>query len=391
MSEYPSSADTVASNDDLLTEILIRVPVKSLLRFKSVSKHWLSLIATPHFARCRNPDPCSVSGLFLYSSGRRLNSGLNFIPLQNDGNPTDGNFTTFPSGMKILSSCHGLLCCTSFSRGNHQFHILNPTTKQFTSLPQPRGEVKGLSLCFDPCRSPYYKVVCVLGTVSVLSREPYQSEWRYQIEIYSSETGTWRPSGEPFIGDLNTQFLGGVYWHGAIHWFNTWGDSLYFDIEDERLGILPMPTIPQGEGNWRPFRYYGESRGHLHLVEIYGARAQFCVYEMEADYSGWFVKYNVDLHEVGIAFPEMMQRLSWDPMYYSFAILAIVREEEDDERSFLVLHVPGKIVRYNLVNKSFEKIGDVDPEHCDSSGMIEDALRYFWFHAFQYIETVSRI
>lgn len=293
--------------------------------------------------------------------------------------------------MKILSSCHGLLCCSSFSRaGYHQVHILNPTTKQLTSLPKPRGEVRGLSFFFDPCRSPHYKVVCVLGTVSVLSREPYQSEWRYQIEIYSSETGTWRPSGEPFIGDLNSNFLGGVYWHGAIHWFNAWGDSLYFDIEDERLGILPMPPVPQGEGNGRLFRYYGESRGHLHLVEIYDARTQFCVYEMEADYSGWFVKYSVDLHEVGIAFPEMMQRLSWDPMYYSFAILAIVREEED-ERSFLVLHVPGKIVRYNLVDKSFEKIGDVAPEHCDSSGMIEDALRYFFFHVFQYIETVSCI
>ncbi|KAE9465056.1 hypothetical protein C3L33_03057, partial [Rhododendron williamsianum] len=151
-----------------------------------------------------------------------------------------------------------------FSRaGYYQVHIFNPTTKQLTSLPKPRGE----------------------------------SEWRYQIEIYSSETGTWRPSGEPFIGDLNSNFLGGVYWHGAIHWFNAWGDSLYFDIEDERLGILPMPPIPQGEGNGRLFRYYGESRGHLHLVEIYDARTQFCVYEMEADYSGWFVKYSVDLHE----------------------------------------------------------------------------------------------
>lgn len=130
MSEYSSSADTIASYDDLLTEILIRLPVKSLLRFKSVLRHWLSLITTPHFARCRNPDPSSVSGLFLYPSGRRLNSGLNFIPLQNDGNPTDGNFTTFPLGMRILSSCHGLLCCSSFPRtGYHQAHILNPTTK----------------------------------------------------------------------------------------------------------------------------------------------------------------------------------------------------------------------------------------------------------------------
>lgn len=165
---------------------------------------------------------------------------------------------------------------------------------------------------------------------------------------------------------------------------------MYFHVEDERLRIMPMPPIPEGEGSGRLFRYYGESRGHLHLVEIYVATTQFRVYEMEGDYSGWFVKYHVDLHEVGIAFPKMMQRLLWDPMYYSFAILAIVREEEDD-RSFMVLHVPGEIVRYNLVDKSFAKICDVAPENCDSNGMIEDALRYFYFHAFQYIETVTCI
>ncbi|KAF5952367.1 hypothetical protein HYC85_010311 [Camellia sinensis] len=96
-------------------------------------------------------------------------------------------------------------------------------------------------------------------------------------------------------------------------------------------------------------------------------------------------------HLVGVAFPQMMQRLSWDPMYYSFAILSLVREEKDDEDSFMVLHVPGKILRYNLGDKSFEKICDAGDEHCDGNGMIGDSLMYFWFHSFQYIEFVSCI
>ncbi|KAF5959111.1 hypothetical protein HYC85_000320 [Camellia sinensis] len=81
-----------------------------------------------------------------------------------------------------------------------------------------------------------------------------------------------------------------------------------------------------------------------------------------------------------------MQRLSWDPMYYSFSILSLVREEKDDEDSFMVLHVLGKILRYNLGDKSYEKICDVGDEHCDGKGMIEYSLMYFWFHAFHYIE-----
>ncbi|KAL9409366.1 hypothetical protein AB3S75_047707 [Citrus x aurantiifolia] len=44
-----SPAEVIGNLDDLLTEILLRLPIKSLLKFKSVSKHWLSLISNPVF------------------------------------------------------------------------------------------------------------------------------------------------------------------------------------------------------------------------------------------------------------------------------------------------------------------------------------------------------
>lgn len=44
------------NNSDLpevvLMEILVRLPIKSLFRFRSVSKHWKKLISDPYFARC---------------------------------------------------------------------------------------------------------------------------------------------------------------------------------------------------------------------------------------------------------------------------------------------------------------------------------------------------
>ena len=58
-------AETIAGNDDLLIEILLRLPIKALIKFKSVSKHWLFLISDPKFSRHRNPNPVSASGLFL--------------------------------------------------------------------------------------------------------------------------------------------------------------------------------------------------------------------------------------------------------------------------------------------------------------------------------------
>ncbi|KAL6123154.1 hypothetical protein ACLB2K_075677 [Fragaria x ananassa] len=46
-----SPAETVANIEELLTEILLRVPAETLIRFKRVSKHWLSLISTPSFRK----------------------------------------------------------------------------------------------------------------------------------------------------------------------------------------------------------------------------------------------------------------------------------------------------------------------------------------------------
>ncbi|KAB5573968.1 hypothetical protein DKX38_001162 [Salix brachista] len=54
-------------------------------------------------------------------------------------------------------------------------------------------------------------------------------------------------------------------------------------------------------GSYVPYRwleYIGESAGHLHLVP--GSRTSTSqeadVQEMRGDYSGWLVKYQVDLH-----------------------------------------------------------------------------------------------
>ncbi|KAL7229415.1 hypothetical protein ACSBR2_008009 [Camellia fascicularis] len=324
---------------------------------------------------------------------RRRNPELNFIPLQNIENPSDdvddaylAPLTTIPS----LSAIPTLKATINFA----SISSIPPPSNSSLFLPQPHDGHKGLNLVFDPSRSPHYKVVCVWRVDCVdlvLSVESDQNKLYYQIEIYSSETGSWRACAEPFTANRNSQFRSGVYWNGAINWFNTLGDSLYFNMEDERVRTVPMPPIPHGDWKRRPFRYYGESNDRLHFVEIYGPRIQFDVYEIERDYSGCFVKYHVNLGSVGAAFPQMMQRLSLDAMYYSFAILSLVQEKKDDEDWFMVLHIPGKILRYNLGDKSFEKICDVGAEHCDGNGMIEDSFMYFWFHSFQYIESVACI
>ncbi|KAA8533899.1 hypothetical protein F0562_031416 [Nyssa sinensis] len=373
IAEHTSAADTVAGNDDLLTEILLRLPIRSLIRFKSVSKHWLSLITNPHFCLRRNPHPNPPSGLFLHRSSRPTNPKFEWVPLDNTQNPTNNapfsslTFVNDTSGITILQSCNGLLCCRSFRvrEPKSSYYIYNPTTKQFTTLPRPGGGISktihGVNLAFDPSKSPHYKVVCVRSSELVPEH--------YQIEIYSPDTGPWRVSGRPFTAHFDTQFNRGVYWNGAIHWISSWEDSLYFNVDEERLETMLMPLVPDGWDE-RRFGYFGESRDHLHLVEIYGpSTSRFNVYEMERDYSKWFVKFRVDLDPVSTVFPEMIRSHlhPWDLRYFSFVLLSLVRGEKDED-SFVVLHITGKAIRYNFVDTTFKKLCDFAPSPHDIEG-----------------------
>ncbi|KAF5948133.1 hypothetical protein HYC85_014090 [Camellia sinensis] len=154
---------------------------------------------------------------------------------------------------------------------------------------------------------------------------------------------------------------------------------------------MPMPPIPDGSEE-RRLRYFRESRDHLHLIEIYGPRTtQFNVYEMERDYYGWFVQYRVDIDATPNAFSEMIHS-SLDPSdlhYYQFVILGLIREENDDE-SFLVLHIPCKVIRYNFQDKSFRELFDVPFRPDNECFSFEGSLNFSgWFDAFEFIEYLA--
>lgn len=67
---YSPSADVIGGNEDFLSQIFPHLPVKSLSRFKSVSKQWLALISHRDFClshACKNPS-CSIPyGIFFYN------------------------------------------------------------------------------------------------------------------------------------------------------------------------------------------------------------------------------------------------------------------------------------------------------------------------------------
>ncbi|KAK1576636.1 hypothetical protein Q3G72_015448 [Acer saccharum] len=383
------TVDAIANNDDLLTEIPKNLPVKSLLRFKTVSKHWHSLIASPHFTRCLFP---LVSGLFL----QRLfcHPHFKFVPLKDMPINHTVKFPCVNFYLNILHSCHGLICCDNYGWG--ELYICNPATKQFITLTVPGYEdirfPSDIIFAYDPETSPHYKVVCV--------RRPDEENQpnNYQLDIYSSETRSWRLAGDPFIVDASVRFRNGLFCNGAIHWVNWPGTSLYWNIDKVQLHEMPMPATLIPEHRIR-LRYFGESRRHLHLVDMYGpSSTKFNVYEMERDYSGWFVKYRFDVDGITIAFPEMIRSHHVHALFHNeefnheFSILEIIREANEEE-SYMVLLTPGgKVIQYSFYDNTFKKIFDLSP--CPKYRMCEnlrDPLKFPCFEAFQYVGTLASV
>ncbi|GKD15275.1 F-box protein-like protein, partial [Tanacetum coccineum] len=161
--KLPSSVQSVISNNDLLTEILVRLPPLSLVLFKSVSKDWLSLIKN---ANVRNHS--LLSGLFLEKISYKKKCApvsYNFVPLDIripvcKSSLLATKFTFGPkvrrkSDVEILHSCNGLLLCRTLYG---KLYVYNPSiTNMFKVIPEPDNvtyyrisHMAGLKMAFDP-------------------------------------------------------------------------------------------------------------------------------------------------------------------------------------------------------------------------------------------------
>nr|XP_043633332.1 F-box protein At5g07610-like [Erigeron canadensis] len=354
-----SPAEKVGSMDDLTTEILVRLPVRSLLRFKSVSKHWYSLISSPCF---KPPNPDFPSGLFIPFHVGRSYLGYEFIPFDIDNPVKKPPFVSLDfnlDGLMIEHSCNGLMLCSTYYDKLYKYYIYNPTVNRFAALPTPETNDDNylshqchMSLAFDPSKSPHYLVIYVN-----CEKIPFVRKSNYKIQIYSSQTRSCDRSFTFVLDEDIAMYFGpGVYWNEAFHWIHKKGFILYFNLDQQIVHQMHTPLGLIG-GNWDEESYSNylfESRGHLLAIEILRPHtSKFKIHELMRDYSGWSLRYNVDLDGVCGPFPEIMNPESADT--FEFAILALVLSDKQDG-SFLVLEIPGKVLRFNLVSKTFYKL-----------------------------------
>ncbi|VVB06610.1 unnamed protein product [Arabis nemorensis] len=158
MKKYKNIHKSITTSVDINEEILQYLPMKSLARFKVVSKQWRSTVESTYFAHKRLvrfglPTP-NVKLLIVHS---KFNEDLNSTTLLLNTFSRDHNNKgeiclsssssyTFPDNpidksqdktIQVLGSCDGLVL-VRIHKDFRYIHLINPTTREHQTLsPEP--------------------------------------------------------------------------------------------------------------------------------------------------------------------------------------------------------------------------------------------------------------
>ncbi|KAM5548688.1 putative F-box protein [Rosa sericea] len=298
MAEYLSK---LCSSEDVVVEILSRLPPKSLMRLKCVRKSWYNLIKSPSFVAknlsySKNNKFASSTCLLFKRTGNndRKETLLSLLTLSNhdDQNfgcvvedfPLPSPMCFYPFNIPLAGHCDGIVCLSLVS--GEDVILCNPAIKEdFEFLPKSclllppknpndfdneddyydalESNQEGVGFGYDS-KAEVYKVVRIVGFSSgyLVTSHPSRAEvftlgarsWR-EIKIDTEASVFSDPS-------FNICFKGICYWYGLIATSNPAVDKevlLSFDMSKELFNEISVPESINQEGVLKRFSVWKES------------------------------------------------------------------------------------------------------------------------------------
>ncbi|KAL7148369.1 hypothetical protein ABFS83_06G173700 [Erythranthe nasuta] len=253
--EIPAAAETLP--EEIIEQILLNLPVKSLLKFTSVSKSWRSLISSNRFIEAHlefsRKDP-NFTHYRTISTLPPSRNGVNHCSLPSlfngNGHATDAVDVDFPFDfsekfVRVMGSCNGLVCIVT---DEAHFFLLNPSTRKFKILPDVCDRLMNTIICafksgFGFVESTRdYKVLLVC---CIFRRDSRTCET--VVKVYSLTANSWKII--EFVVEDNHDFdVSGIFVSGKLHWCkiiqpepNSTFDIVSFDLGSEVWGNVAQP------------------------------------------------------------------------------------------------------------------------------------------------------
>ena len=259
--------------DKVVREILYRLPAKSLIRFRCVSKSWNSLITSSaiidsHLTQSLSHPSNSSKLIFRYFDNTAKVEHYKFI--HNDSSFDQYQYVEFllTNCFRLIGFVNRLFCLIQ----DEQFILWNPCIRKFITLPKDYDHVLSRSGFGFDTRTNDYKVVRI-----AIPYAPEEAKQRL-VEVYSLKEGSWRrkaSAGASLLPGIThdicchrVAFINGVVHFGVRDCINTprlkvCPSVLSFDLSDEVFHMTALPKF----GAKTDYDIFG-FRGSLFVVYI---------------------------------------------------------------------------------------------------------------------------
>ncbi|KAM3396183.1 F-box/kelch-repeat protein like [Capsicum galapagoense] len=247
---------------EILTEILSRLPVKSLLRFKSVLKSWSSLISSPEFTKYhlslsanKNKDYTNHSVMWRIAQPE---FNLKECPIMEETN-LDYHMKNSGISCVIEGSVNGLIFLVNEAK---ELFLWNPALRKYKKLPDFRTKSKDdahwtYGFGYDDIHDDY-KVLCSFS----ITRYPRNFQ---EINIYSLKDNSWRTI---HCSRRVTRLIGpGKFVNGTLYWATSidiksgWSITS-FDLRNEKWKKVERPYC----GEEDKFLVLGVLKSNLSMI-----------------------------------------------------------------------------------------------------------------------------
>lgn len=227
--------------EDVITVILSRLSVKSLLRCKSVCKSWLSIISNPRFIKSHLRNAVSVSKNIPEIAN--ILDPVQFLELQDLSFtcPLHIDFIVIPrviyetlSDPRVVGCYNGIICLSDLYVTS--FYLWNPSIRQCMKVPSPT-----MYECFRVSVSFGFDSIC--DDYKVLKiYYLYNSNEPAIIQVYSANANSWREFQSPIVQNWMVGACANTVVNGVLYIEYSQG-LISFDLHTEVLGLVPFPSF----------------------------------------------------------------------------------------------------------------------------------------------------
>ncbi|CAH9074473.1 unnamed protein product [Cuscuta epithymum] len=233
---------------DIIRAVLLKLPVKSLLKFEGVCKEWRSFIRDSDFKHSYRGEERLIA--LTKSSDFSHPIKISVVDPLSHFNVLEelGEFTEHLSFLMDKRSYrpHVLGCCNGLVLLSFSSHIFlwNPSTRHCSKVLQLStdsvGGPKGSSFFYDSSTGDYNAIVLLPRLVLVASLK--QKEWR---EVFLPNN---LRCGKHYLQFRNIFHFEAIDLNWGTYHFSRRYKILYFDWESEKLKPFPAPKVKDGVG-----------------------------------------------------------------------------------------------------------------------------------------------